>query len=94
MAQLIDWARGVDIKDVDGDPDTTIRYAMGDTLHAQPAAVVYGQAGGGRDIVLFSATNDGYLHAVDADTGEELWAFIPKELLPNLHALFVDDNVS
>jgi len=93
MAQLIDWARGVDVKDEDNIPETTVRYAMGDTLHAQPAAVVYGQSGGGADIVLFNATNDGYLHAVNADTGVEMWSFIPKELLPNLHSLYVDDNV-
>jgi len=93
LSQVIDWARGVDVKDEDKNPDTTVRYAMGDTLHAQPAAVVYGKVGGTSDIVLFNATNDGYLHAVNADTGEELWSFIPKELLLNLHQLFIDDNV-
>ncbi len=90
---LIDWARGVDVKDEDNDPDTTVRYAMGDTLHSEPAAVVYGNASGTQDIVVFNATNDGYLHAIDANTGQELWSFVPHELLENFRDLYVNQNV-
>ncbi len=86
--QIIEWARGDDIRDEDSDPSTLQRYAMGDPLHAQPAAVDYGDASGNGDVVIFAATNDGYLHAVDGDTGEELWSFIPKELMSNLGKLF------
>ncbi|MDH3408108.1 MAG: PilC/PilY family type IV pilus protein [Gammaproteobacteria bacterium] len=92
MFELIDWARGKDVKDVDNDPTTENRYAMGDTLHSQPAAVVYGDTGGGYRTIIFNATNDGYLHAVDAATGEEMWAFIPRELLPNLKEFYFDEN--
>ena len=91
---LIDWARGVDVKDDNNDGSTTdIRYEMGDTLHSQPAAVVYGNGGGTQDIVVFNATNDGYLHAIDADNGKELWSFIPYELLDNLTDLYFNENV-
>ncbi len=93
LEDLIDWARGKDVKDVDNDPATETRYAMGDTLHSQPAAVVYGDSGGGYRTIVYSATNDGYLHAVDAGTGEEMWSFIPRELLPNLKDLYFDENV-
>lgn len=55
------------------------------------------------DLVSYMATNDGYLHAIDsrdqspndspASTGgTELWAFIPKEFLPNLDPLLEDDG--
>ncbi|MGI9260540.1 MAG: pilus assembly protein, partial [Woeseiaceae bacterium] len=91
--QIIEWARGVDVKDEDNNSFTDVRYAMGDTLHSQPAAVVYGQSGGLYDVVLFNATNDGYLHAVNADTGVELWSFIPHELLTNLAGLYENENV-
>lgn len=91
--QVIEWARGVDVKDEDNNPLTNVRYAMGDTLHSQPAAVVYGKSGGGYDVILFNATNDGYLHAVNADTGVEMWSFIPHELLTNLAGLYANDNV-
>ena len=93
LGQLIDWARGADIKDQDNNPETTVRYSMGDALHAQPAAVVYGDSVGGKKVVLFSATNDGYLHALDAETGVEKWAFVPNELLPNLRELYFNENV-
>lgn len=89
ISEIIRWARGEDLKDEDLDPDTTVRNAMGDPLHSQPAAVDYG-SGGTSDVVVYTATNDGYLHAFDADTGVELWSFIPKELLSDLHRLFVD----
>ncbi len=93
MAQVIEWMRGVDVKDEDNNPLTLVRYAMGDTLHSQPAAVVYGQSDGTQDIVLFNGTNDGYLHAIDADTGQELWSFVPKELLVNIFDLYENENV-
>ena len=93
ISDLIDWARGVDVQDEDNNEDTTVRYSMGDTLHSQPAAVVYGDNAGTSKTLLFSATNDGYLHAIDADSGEEKWAFIPHELLSNLTDLYFNENV-
>jgi len=93
ISDLIDWTRGVDVKDEDNNQDTTVRYSMGDTLHSQPAAVVYGDQAGSHKTLLFSATNDGYLHAVDAASGEEEWAFIPHDLLSNLIDLYFNENV-
>jgi len=93
MEKLIDWMRGVDIKDVDNNPATTVRYSMGDTLHSEPAAVVYGDAYGGQNIVVFNATNDGFLHAINAETGVEKWAFIPHDLLQNQADLYFNENV-
>ena len=88
--QLIRWARGEDLLDEDFNPATTVRNAMGDPLHSQPAAVIYGGDEANPDVVVFTATNDGYVHAIDGNTGQELWAFIPKEHLPNLVKLFFD----
>ncbi|HNP37141.1 MAG TPA: PilC/PilY family type IV pilus protein [Woeseiaceae bacterium] len=93
MEKLINWTRGVDEQDEDNNPLTTVRYAMGDTLHSEPAAVVYGNNYGGQDIVVFNATNDGFLHAIDASTGEEIWSFIPHQLLENLTDLYFNENV-
>ena len=39
-----------------------------------------------RSLIFFGA-NDGMIHAVDARTGYEVWAFIPFNLLPKLRAL-------
>ncbi len=34
--------------------------------------------------MVYVAANDGMLHALSADTGNELWAYIPSTVLPNL----------
>ncbi len=90
LSEIIGWTRGEDVLDVDNDPATTVRYVMGDALHSQPAAIVYGGTESSPDVVVFTATNDGYFHAIDADTGTELWSFIPKQLLDNLPELMLD----
>lgn len=90
-AQLIDWIRGKDVRDqypigppVGNGDSTERRRAMGDPIHAQPAIVIYGGTVASPNIddaVAYVPTNDGYLHAVDAATGAELWAFIPQEFI-------------
>ncbi|HWU39882.1 MAG TPA: PilC/PilY family type IV pilus protein, partial [Candidatus Acidoferrum sp.] len=53
-----------------------------------------------RTTILLAGANDGMLHAFRDDTGEELWGFIPPDLLPSLklltdigqHPFFVDGN--
>ena len=92
IEDLIRWARGEDILDEDGDPSTTTRKFMGDPLHSAPAAVVYGGTPANPDVVVFAATNDGYVHAINAATGVELWSFLPKEHLPNLVKLFFNPD--
>jgi type IV pilus assembly protein PilY1 len=90
--ELIRWARGEDLLDEDNNFATNIRYVMGDPLHSQPAAVVYGGTPANPDIVVFTATNDGYMHAINGTTGAELWSFIPQELLSNLNRLYFNPN--
>jgi len=90
--QVIRWARGEDVADEDQDPTTLVRKAMGDPLHSQPAAIVYGGTQASPEVVVFTATNDGYVHAIDAATGQELWSFIPREHLQNLPRLFFNSE--
>ena len=97
VADLINWIRGEDVNDFDNDPDTTVRQQMGDTLHSQPASIVYGgdpANPASMDIVVYVATNDGHLHAIDATSGQELWSFMPKEFLPGVQDLFDNDVVN
>lgn len=82
---LINWARGVH-------PTTgATRFEMGDPLHARPVSVIYGGTAASPDAVVFAATNDGYLHAIDPADGSELWSFIPSELLGRLYNLREND---
>ena len=92
VEEMIEWLRGADIFDEDNTPATTQRNSMGDPLHSQPATMFYGGEPGSEDIVVYMATNDGYLHAIDAQSGEELWSFIPNELLPRSAALLFNPS--
>jgi type IV pilus assembly protein PilY1 len=86
---IINFARGVDTNDVDEDADVTEqRKAMGDPMHARPAVVIYGGTVDSPIGTVFAPTNDGYLHAFDMQSGDELWAYIPQEFLARQGALF------
>lgn len=41
----------------------------------------------GRTAVVYAGANDGMLHAFDATTGQEKWAYIPPQVLPNIWKL-------
>lgn len=85
---IIEWALGRDIRDTNNDGSTTdARKSMGDPLHVDPVSVVYGDDEANSAAVIFVSTNDGYLHAIDAASGKELWAFIPDRLLGRLYEL-------
>jgi type IV pilus assembly protein PilY1 len=95
---LIQFARGADVDDANGDGSRTDeRFQMGDPLHAQPVSVIYGGTSAVPnvdDALVFTATNDGYLHAVSPTTGEEAWSFVPSELLPRMNQLYQNPTVT
>lgn len=92
-ADLLNWALGQDVLDANNDGSTTDqRFAMGDPIHTQPAVVIYGT--GPDDTWLFAPTNDGFLHAFNARTGVEQWAYLPQDLLNKLKLLYDDDASS
>jgi len=92
LETLVNWAAGRDALSQFGSVNTytDVRPQMGDPLHAEPALVQYGEIAGVPELVSYVATNDGYLHALDVADGEELFAFIPQELLPNLKTAMED----
>lgn len=75
---------------------------LGDIVSSQPVYVrkapfAYTDAGyfafaaskavQGRKGAVIVGANDGMLHAFDADTGAEMWAYIPTPVMPNLYRL-------
>lgn len=50
---------------------------IGDVIHSSPIF---------ENDVIYYGSNDGMLHAVDADDGEEIFAFIPSFVMPNLNS--------
>jgi type IV pilus assembly protein PilY1 len=87
---MIQWVRGADIDAETAEDREKPRFVMGDPLHARPATVIYGGTAANPDMVLFAATNDGYLHAIDPQSGEELWSYIPGHLLRRMTNLYIN----
>ncbi|GGO63367.1 PilC/PilY family type IV pilus protein [Bowmanella pacifica] len=86
---VVKWTRGVDVQDVDADGDTTdIRLQMGDPIHSQPVIINYSNT----DAAILVATNQGFLHSFDAETGAENFAVTPKELMSNLYDFYQDNS--
>ena len=78
-----------------GDTSKDARQHMGDMLHSEPVIVTYKNGdkdGVGKEQYIFAATNEGYIHAFDTETGEEKFAFMPKQLLKNIEHQFVGDG--
>ncbi|WP_422911235.1 PilC/PilY family type IV pilus protein [Pseudomonas sp. MAC6] len=85
--RFINWARG---KNTDG----TNRLAISDVLHNEPKLVAYvtdedlarvnnAPLTSPEQLYMFFGSNEGFIHAIDPKTGNEKFAFIPKELLAN-----------
>lgn len=105
-SDLINWARGADVLDEDGDTNTSeIRPSVhGDVVHSRPVAVNFGgDTAASRQVVVFYGANDGFLRAVNGNRdgelsiggvapGGELWSFAP----PEFYSRFKDlrDNTS
>jgi type IV pilus assembly protein PilY1 len=79
---------------------------LGDIVSAQPQFVgppsknytdtgytAFKTAQASRTALVYAAANDGMLHAFNASTGSEAWAYIPSFVLPRLYTL-ADKNYS
>jgi len=80
-----------------------VQTVLGDTISAKPAYLrktlfnyadavtpTYGSFASAnllRSPRVYVAANDGYLHAFHGDTGEEMWAYLPRFLMPGLYQL-------
>lgn len=81
---------------------TLAREEMGGVLHSQPVLVNYGYTSATpaeaqsdaskQDNTLFFSSMEGMLHAVDANTGIEQFAFMPKETLLRADEYIINDQ--
>jgi len=75
------WVIGFDVDDANGDGSfTDSRNSIGDPLHSEPVVVTYGGTDTNPDSTIFFGTNEGFIHAIDTETGAEEFSFIPREL--------------
>ncbi len=95
-ARIIDWTLGESFQDLrnrDG-------WKLGDIIHSTPVVVGapanfnpdpayqnFMTAHEHRQKMVYVGANDGMLHAFEADTGHESWAFVPEFSLPKLEAI-------
>lgn len=88
---LLKWARGIDVKDDNFNDDTTdLRGHMGDPMHSRPVIVNYTKTQTESYTTIFVGTNEGVLHAFDSEYGDELFAYMPESLLPNIRDNFIN----
>jgi type IV pilus assembly protein PilY1 len=100
--KIIDFIRGLDAFDEDVDANLTEERAwkLGDIFHSTPVLITppalalndptytaFKQNNANRPVVLLAGANDGMVHAFRESDGEEVWAFIPPDLLPRLKEL-------
>ncbi|MBS1144615.1 MAG: pilus assembly protein PilY [Proteobacteria bacterium] len=96
-ADVLDYVRGVRTKEQQNGGTLRNRSTvLGDIVDSSPTYVT------DSDIVLVGA-NDGMLHAFNATTGTELFAYIPSAVMPKLvnlsqvaytHTYFVDGDIA
>jgi len=78
-------------------------YADAPIAPGNQSYAAFAAANASRQSVVYVGANDGMLHAIDAATGNELWAYIPRMLLSKMyllsdvayatqHAYFVDGS--
>lgn len=73
---------------------------LGDAVESQPTYLAkppfnyldsgygaFASANASRTKVVFLGANDGMLHTFDANSGQELWAYVPSQVVPNMWKL-------
>ena len=96
--KMLSWASGIDVNNEDKGTGTGTtdfedpRPFMEDPLHSQPVIIDYARDDITKtiDSTIFLTTNSGYLHAFSPDehNPQELFSFIPKELLINIPSYY------
>ena len=103
-SDVVDFLRGVRSKEVQqlGGTFRQRASALGDIVHSRPNYVSDSSSATPAPTVFVGA-NDGMLHAFDAKTGRERWAYVPSMLIPKIaklsanpyvHDYFVDGSLS
>lgn len=66
-------------------PSAKREWILGDILHSRPVVIHYSTSRS----VIYVGANDGMLHAFEDSDAEELWGFIPPDLLGTLKSLTI-----
>ncbi len=92
---LIDFVRGANrywtLGDINHSTPAVVGPPNGDSAYMGTGYAEFKTAQASRQKVIYVGANDGMLHCFDAATGEELWGFIPYNLLPKLRNMYAVD---
>ncbi|KAF1046656.1 pilus assembly protein [Xylophilus sp.] len=102
-SHLVNYLRGVRTYEASNTTSPLFRtrsHVLGDIINSTPVYVgappfsyadtgysAFKTARAARTAVVYTGANDGMLHAFSASTGEELWAYVPTAVMPNLYKL-------
>ncbi len=94
-AGLVDFVRGQDrywkLGDINHSTPVVVGPPDGDPSYMGPGYAEFKTVLESRPKVIYVGANDGMLHCFDAANGEELWGFIPYNLLPKLKNMYAID---
>ncbi len=65
------------------------RFGFADAV--TPTYAAFKLANAGRQATLFIASNEGIIHALNGDTGQEMWGYVPRIVMPRLHKLATEN---
>jgi len=94
-AGLVDFVRGANrywkMGDINHSTPVVIGPPVEDSAYMGAGYAAFKTAYASRPKVIYVGANDGMLHCFDSATGEELWGFIPYNLLPKLRNMYAVD---
>ena len=94
-AGLVDFIRGANrywkLGDINHSTPVVVGPPAGDSAYMGAGYADFKTTYATRAKVIYVGANDGMLHCFDAATGEEIWGFIPYNLLPKLRNMYAVD---
>ena len=94
-AGLVDFVRGTNrywkLGDINHSTPVVVGPPAQDSAYMGTGYAEFKEAYAARPKVLYVGANDGMLHCFDVATGEELWGFVPYNLLPKLRNMYAVD---
>jgi hypothetical protein len=94
-AGLVDFVRGANrywkLGDINHSTPVVVGPPSQDSAYMGTGYAEFKEAHAARPKVLYVGANDGMLHCFSVATGEELWAYIPYNLLPKLRNMYAVD---
>jgi len=92
---MVDWVKGRDCDMNNLTCTNDMRHQMGAPMHSGAIPLYYSDDNDNlSDFRVFVTTTDGFLRAIDPETGTAAWSFIPHRLLNRSWNLAIDPEIN